>query len=156
MAVPPGEEMKPQQDQITRCPFCTASFRVRFEQLHTASGTVRCGACLRIFQADDAIVQGTAENVADLTTESNEVDDQDPATEEISLGVSHAQETLPLLDESSYWLDWEYYVIGILSETPGMEDPEVLEQFLDPTNLEWEKKGDSESEGEATMSELVA
>jgi len=146
--------MNSQQDQITRCPFCTTSFRVTLEQLHTASGTVRCGACLKIFQAENSIGQETVESDGYLMPESAEVFNQDPTSEETSLAVSNDKEIVPLHDESSYWLDWEFYVIGSL--TPGMGDPDLLEQFLDPENLEWVKKAEVESEAEVTINELVA
>ncbi|MFT7221987.1 MAG: putative Zn finger-like uncharacterized protein, partial [Candidatus Azotimanducaceae bacterium] len=40
-------------DAITQCPACQASFRVTPGQLDVADGSVRCGACLNIFQAED-------------------------------------------------------------------------------------------------------
>ncbi len=137
--------MNSQQDQITRCPFCTTSFRVTLEQLHSASGTVRCGACLKIFQAENSIGQESLESDGYSTPES---------AEETSLAVSNDKEIVPLHDESSYWLDWEFYVVGSL--TPGMEDPDLLKQFLDPENLEWVKKAEVESEAKVTINELVA
>lgn len=137
--------MNSRQDQITRCPFCTTSFRVTLEQLHSASGTVRCGACLKIFQAENSIGQESLESDGYSTPES---------AEETSLAVSNDKEIVPLHDESSYWLDWEFYVVGSL--TPGMEDPDLLKQFLDPENLEWVKKAEVESEAKVTINELVA
>ncbi len=38
---------------ITRCPACSTSFHVSSSQLEAAGGTVRCGSCLHIFQAQD-------------------------------------------------------------------------------------------------------
>ena len=144
--------MNSRQDQITRCPFCTTSFRVTLEQLHSASGTVRCGACLKIFQAENSIGQESLESDGYSTPESAEV--FRPTSEETSLAVSNDKEIVPLHDESSYWLDWEFYVVGSL--TPGMEDPDLLKQFLDPENLEWVKKAEVESEAKVTINELVA
>jgi predicted Zn finger-like uncharacterized protein len=135
MAVSSGEKMNIQQDQITRCPYCTTSFRVSLEQLHTASGTVRCGACLRIFEAESSIVQEVPENAADLTPESAEVIQQHAATKETDLAVNNEEIIVPLHDESSYWMDWEFYVVGSLTQMPGMEDPDLLRQFLDPDDL---------------------
>ena len=37
--------------QVTQCPFCKTHFRLTHEQLHAAAGHVRCGACLRVFNA---------------------------------------------------------------------------------------------------------
>ncbi len=38
--------------KITRCPQCNTSFRISEEQLQIAEGTVRCGSCLTVFQAE--------------------------------------------------------------------------------------------------------
>ena len=37
--------------QQTSCPHCHATFSVNEEQLRSADGKVRCGACLRVFDA---------------------------------------------------------------------------------------------------------
>lgn len=37
--------------QVTQCPFCKTHFRLTHEQLHAAAGNVRCGACLKVFNA---------------------------------------------------------------------------------------------------------
>lgn len=36
---------------VTQCPFCQTRFRLSQEQLMAAAGNVRCGACLRVFNA---------------------------------------------------------------------------------------------------------
>ncbi|MES3006995.1 MAG: zinc-ribbon and DUF3426 domain-containing protein [Pseudomonadota bacterium] len=41
---------------ITQCPYCQTSFRTSITQLQSADGMVRCGACLRIFTADDNLL----------------------------------------------------------------------------------------------------
>lgn len=41
---------------ITQCPHCGTSFRTRINQLQSAEGMVRCGACLKVFVADDNLV----------------------------------------------------------------------------------------------------
>jgi predicted Zn finger-like uncharacterized protein len=45
---------------ITECPNCRTRFRVSEAQLAKASGRVRCGACLSVFQATDRLVFGSA------------------------------------------------------------------------------------------------
>lgn len=37
--------------QVTQCPYCKTHFRLTHEQLHAAAGNVRCGACLKVFNA---------------------------------------------------------------------------------------------------------
>ena len=40
---------------ITQCPHCQTSFRLKQSQLNAARGTVRCGACLQVFNAASQI-----------------------------------------------------------------------------------------------------
>ncbi|SDS23892.1 MJ0042 family finger-like domain-containing protein [Halopseudomonas sabulinigri] len=37
--------------QVTQCPYCKTHFRLSQEQLSAAAGNVRCGACLKVFNA---------------------------------------------------------------------------------------------------------
>ena len=46
---------------ITRCPNCGTQFRVTENQLSIASGRVRCGACLTVFQGIDHLILDEAE-----------------------------------------------------------------------------------------------
>ncbi len=48
---------------ITQCPHCHTTFRTSVSQLQSADGMVRCGACLRVFVADDHLLPS-----ADLQT----------------------------------------------------------------------------------------
>lgn len=43
--------MNTANDNITRCPQCATAFRVTPEVLQVANGSVRCGSCLRVFNA---------------------------------------------------------------------------------------------------------
>lgn len=45
---------------ITQCPHCLTSFRVNQAQLGAANGAVRCGACLKVFNASQHMQGGTA------------------------------------------------------------------------------------------------
>lgn len=44
---------------ITRCPHCQTTFRVRDEHLQIANGMVRCGSCLQVFKASDYFIEGS-------------------------------------------------------------------------------------------------
>jgi len=46
--------------QVTRCPHCQTTFRIRLEQLAVAKGAVRCGSCLQVFKAIDHLVPASA------------------------------------------------------------------------------------------------
>jgi len=48
---------------ITQCPYCQTTFRTSVSQLESAQGMVRCGACLKVFVADDNLLPS-----ADLQT----------------------------------------------------------------------------------------
>ena len=43
-------------DRVTRCPHCKTSFRIRDEHLKAARGSVRCGSCLEVFNAQENLV----------------------------------------------------------------------------------------------------
>lgn len=45
------------ETQITRCPHCQTTFRIRVEQLAAAKGAVRCGSCLQVFKAAEHLVK---------------------------------------------------------------------------------------------------
>ncbi|MFT4776863.1 MAG: putative Zn finger-like uncharacterized protein [Oleispira sp.] len=46
------------ETNITRCPHCQTTFRIRSEQLVAARGAVRCGSCLQVFKAANHLVGG--------------------------------------------------------------------------------------------------
>jgi len=48
------------ETQITRCPHCQTTFRIRLEQLAAAKGAVRCGSCLQVFKGADHLVDEKA------------------------------------------------------------------------------------------------
>lgn len=54
--------------QVTRCPHCQTTFRIRLEQLAVAKGAVRCGSCLQVFKAIDHLVPATAASAAAKST----------------------------------------------------------------------------------------
>ncbi len=138
--------MNDRPDLVTRCPFCETTFRVTLEQLDVASGTVRCGACLRIFQAADSIVEGAADGAVDLTVESIEVTDEEFSVEDTFTNDTSTEKTDLLenrnewfelrQDESDYWSDWEFYVTEHLVPYPGRADSHALEQMLYSDYLE--------------------
>lgn len=42
---------------LTQCPHCQATFRVNDTQLSAAGGKVRCGSCMKVFNANDHLVE---------------------------------------------------------------------------------------------------
>ncbi len=62
---------------ITCCPSCDTRFRVTQAQLQVASGRVRCGACLNVFDGTDHLMMDEKNFVA------AENDDVDPVPEDV-------------------------------------------------------------------------
>lgn len=59
--------------QVTQCPFCKTHFRLTQEQLQAAAGNVRCGACLKVF---NALPAGQGRSAAEPAAASQAVDKQ--------------------------------------------------------------------------------
>ena len=55
-------------DSITRCPNCETTFRVTSSQLSVADGKVRCGTCLRVFNASDHMLLENYDDEASIET----------------------------------------------------------------------------------------
>jgi predicted Zn finger-like uncharacterized protein len=68
--------------QITRCPHCQTTFRIRLEQLTAAKGAVRCGSCLQVFKATNHFVSGEPKAAAPAPVKEdivfNDSDDEVP------------------------------------------------------------------------------
>lgn len=84
----------------TQCPSCGSTFQVNHEQLEVASGTVRCGNCLNVFQADDYFVDEEAENPPAIAATSNlyetaELDPDDNVDESWALELLNELEDEP-------------------------------------------------------------
>ncbi|MBQ61015.1 MAG: hypothetical protein CMQ19_02960 [Gammaproteobacteria bacterium] len=108
--------MSENQDFITCCPACHTSFRVTQELMEIASGAVRCGACLRVFQAIGQIVEEQEEIEAVSTfSEPSEPSDSDEI-------------------ESWYWSEWDLYVDEAFSQlhVPREVAPAEQVQIYDP------------------------
>lgn len=95
---------------ITQCPYCMTSFRTSITQLQSADGMVRCGACLRIFAADDNLVP-----TADLETVTAPVQDEDSG----QLPLTTAAPAQPPEEASAH----EFHD---LHETPEAATPEQI------------------------------
>jgi predicted Zn finger-like uncharacterized protein len=52
-------------DKQTSCPHCGASFSVSEEHLRSADGMVRCGLCLKVFDANNGEIEFTAPAIGD-------------------------------------------------------------------------------------------
>jgi len=68
-------------DNITRCPQCATAFRVTADVLVVANGAVRCGSCLRVFNAKNYLLK-TNSQVADHSTPAYMTGNDIPLTAE--------------------------------------------------------------------------
>lgn len=100
---------------ITQCPYCKTSFRTSITQLQSADGMVRCGACLRIFTADDNMVPS-----ADLQTVAMPpVQDEDSG----QLPLNAATETDSTEEVSSEPI----FTLELADSIPSRRDPSISE-----------------------------
>lgn len=81
---------------VTRCPHCSARFRVRPEQVKLHAGLVRCGACRGIFDAVEHLIEGRLPAV-DPAVDENGFDS--PQT--IVQGMPAMQQTGPAHTDSA-------------------------------------------------------
>jgi len=95
--------MNLRREFITCCPACNTSFRVTREQMEMASGAVRCGACLRIFQADERMIEDR--KVAEV---------EDSHSEPLDFGTDEIQ--------SRYWQDFDLYIEEVFTTHRSPEE----------------------------------
>ena len=115
--------------QVTQCPFCKTHFRLTQEQLQAAAGNVRCGACLKVF---NALPAGQSQSAAEPAA-SQAVDKQQTL-------LIHDDLELDELDLEALGLDE-----SILDElTPREEPPKPAP--LEPKPASFELLDDDEPE----------
>ncbi len=134
---------------ITQCPHCNTSFRTRISQLQSADGMVRCGACLKIFVADDNLVpspdlQTVTVEVVNLESTSN-IEPQ--MAFEDSMEDSFNADESPGIDDEIITLDLADSLPNRI--TPSISEHEPLWELLDeddehgresPTDIEKEER----------------
>lgn len=105
---------------ITECPHCNTSFRTRISQLQSADGMVRCGACLKIFVADDNLVPSP-----DLHTVTVEVTHPTPTIDsQLSLEGS-SEQTFPA--HETHGIDDEIVTLDLADSLPNRITPSISE-----------------------------
>lgn len=103
---------------VTQCPYCQTRFRLSQEQLSAAAGNVRCGACLKVF---NAISIGALESAAssDGKPQPGVLADKKP---------SNPQDTLLIHD------DLEFDELDL--EALDLDDSLIREVNPDPADIE--------------------
>jgi len=95
-------------NSVTQCPYCQTAFHVGLAQLDVAAGRVRCGGCLRVFNAKEHFL-----------VEQKRLFDDEPAQEE-TRSIGEPQETA---EESPLNVD----LFG--AEIPEEDEPVILGSF---------------------------
>jgi predicted Zn finger-like uncharacterized protein len=104
---------------LTRCPYCSTTFRVTPDQLKIRQGQVRCGQCRRVFDA----LRALDENVAKATPAPRPAE---PAREEV-LSWSIVQPAPPGADEGYH----EPVTITGFDYVPAREPQPVVEPVVE-------------------------
>lgn len=95
---------------VTQCPYCHTAFHVGLAQLDAAAGRVRCGGCLRVFNAKEHFL-----------VEQRRLFDDEPGMEaEYEVSIAEPEQNA---DSSS--LDLELFG----EETPDDDEPVILGSF---------------------------
>jgi predicted Zn finger-like uncharacterized protein len=105
---------------LTRCPYCSTTFRVTPEQLKIRHGQVRCGQCRRVFDA----LRALDENVAKAVPAPRPAE---PAREEV-LSWSIVQPAPPGADDGYH----EPITITGFDYVPAREAEPVAEPLVEP------------------------
>ncbi|MBP9614648.1 MAG: zinc-ribbon domain-containing protein, partial [Thiopseudomonas sp.] len=89
---------------ITQCPHCQTSFRLKHSQLSAARGSVRCGACLQVFNAASQITQGSITSApkvvpAAIAPAASPAEIANSAAQQTEAATSNSKKTLMIHDD---------------------------------------------------------
>tara|TARA_R110000751_G_scaffold40396_2_gene95637 strand:+ start:1449 stop:2774 length:1326 start_codon:yes stop_codon:yes gene_type:complete len=138
--------------QVTQCPYCKTHFRLSQEQLSAAAGNVRCGACLKVFNALSSHPPAAKQKIIErhnaagelLIHDDLELDDLDlealgldeSIVEEVNppLSASREDEHLPaeIIETDFSATDGDLFDDDpplSLAETAQLHDPDELHRF---------------------------
>ncbi len=116
---------------FTQCPRCDAIFQLSASQLRAASGDVRCGQCLSVFNALDHLSEDLpVEETEKLTHKTNEYDNSEPG--KTSGNLSSPDESAAGLSDTK--TDGDDIFNDIISEVKQhdvpIEEIDRFEEFL--------------------------
>ncbi|KIP99452.1 MULTISPECIES: DUF3426 domain-containing protein [Pseudomonas] len=122
---------------VTQCPNCSTSFRVNLVQLGIAQGSVRCGACLQVFNAARQLRE-QGHNIPDMRAAAPAVPKAAPPAP--APAISIAPETPPpakpgKLDDETLWIhdDLDLDDLDLDEELAKLEaqEQQLSRQFLE-------------------------
>lgn len=126
---------------ITQCPYCKTSFRTSITQLQSADGMVRCGACLRIFAADDNLLP-SAELQTVAAPSQDEVSPQLPLN---TAAAPHQTEDANVHEAPEELPPEQIFTLDLADSIPNRRDPSISE-----TTPFWELLEETEPAAELT------
>ena len=107
---------------ITQCPYCNTSFRTSITQLQSADGMVRCGACLRIFAADDNLLPSA--ELQTVAAPSQEDTRQLPLN---AAAVPHQTEAVAVHETPEEMPPEQIFTLDLADSIPNRRDPSISE-----------------------------
>lgn len=112
---------------VTQCPYCQTAFHVGLAQLDVAAGRVRCGGCLRVFNAKEhfLVEQQRLFDDEPVQEETSSVKDQQEAAENTPLDIDLLEAEIPEEDEP--------VILGSFNHYSGTSIPRkaILEHKVD-------------------------
>lgn len=116
---------------FTQCPHCQTTFRTSVSQLQSADGMVRCGACLKVFVADDNLLPSADLQTMDIpmSAEPEEKEEQEEPEERDEREPSSS--VIPEVPEPIFTLETE--APGPQDIEPTFSEPGPHWEFVDDT-----------------------
>lgn len=151
---------------ITQCPYCHTSFRTSVSQLQSADGMVRCGACLRVFAADDNLLPSADIRTINIPVQEDIEDEEEFEALDEQLPISELEveeEEIAQEEEtdSIFTLDMADSVPNRLSPSISTDEPfwelveeEITEDEADENQFDSAEPEDETEEPEEALDEL--
>jgi len=118
---------------VTRCPHCSTRLRVTYEQISAAAGLVRCGTCLRTFNAHEHLLEGGGTETAvemDELLIHDDLDLRDLGLDDLNLDEELAQIEAQEQAFSKELLDLSQQIEGDDSHPAASDDEAWAEALL--------------------------
>ncbi len=145
---------------ITQCPHCHTSFRTSVSQLQSADGMVRCGACLRVFAADDNLLPSADIRTINIPVQEDIEDEEEFEALDEQLPISELEvedEEIAQEEEtdSIFTLDMADSVPNRLSPSISTDEPfwELVEEESAPEEIAEYEADEDEDQSASTEPE---
>jgi predicted Zn finger-like uncharacterized protein len=113
---------------FTQCPHCQTTFRTSVSQLQSADGMVRCGACLKVFVADDNLLPSADLQTMDIPMSAEPEEQEEPEERDER---EPSSSVIPEVPEPIFTLETE--APGPQDNEPTFSEPGPHWEFVDDT-----------------------